>query len=112
LINVNTAPKEVLMALHINIDEEVAEEIIKKRQEEPFRTPTEFITYLRDEFNIQFESTNPQESFVQGQLRTSSTCFSILSVGVVGEVTSTIRAVVIRSGGDPKEFPILYFRME
>jgi general secretion pathway protein K len=112
LINVNTAPKEVLMALHINIDEEVAEEIIKKRQEEPFRTPTEFITYLRDEFNIQFESTNPQESFVQGQLRTSSTCFSILSVGVVGDISSTIRAVVIRSGGDPKEFPILYFRME
>ncbi len=112
LINVNTAPKEVLMSLHLNIDEEVADEIIKKREEEPFRISTEFITFLKDEFNIVFESTNPQESFVQGQLRTSTNCFSILSRGIVGEVTSTIRAVVIRSGGNPKEFPLLYFRME
>lgn len=111
-INVNTAQKEVLMSLHKKIDEEVAEEIIKRREEEPFRSPNEFITFLREEFDIRFESTNPQESFVQGQLKTSSRCFSILSTGLVGEITSTIRTVVMRSGGNPKEFPILYFRME
>lgn len=111
-INVNTAPKEVLMALHEGIDEEVAEKIVKRREEEPFRSPNEFRIFLQEEFDIKFESTNPQESFVGGQLRTSSSCFSILSVGMVGNLTSTIRAVVIRTGGDPKEFPLLYFRME
>lgn len=43
LINVNTAEKELLMALHNDISEELANRIIEKRKESPFKTKGEFI---------------------------------------------------------------------
>ncbi|MCX7990618.1 MAG: type II secretion system minor pseudopilin GspK [Proteobacteria bacterium] len=43
MINVNTAEKELLMALHNDISEELANRIIDKRTEGPFKTKGEFI---------------------------------------------------------------------
>lgn len=37
-INVNTAPKEVLMSLHPNLDEYTAQDLIETRQDQPFET--------------------------------------------------------------------------
>lgn len=42
-INVNTADKELLMALHRDISEELAKRIIEKRQESPFKSKGDFI---------------------------------------------------------------------
>lgn len=45
LINVNTAEKELLMALHNDISEELAKRIIEKRKESPFKTKGDLINF-------------------------------------------------------------------
>lgn len=43
-VNVNTAPREVLTALDERITPELADRIIRRRQENPFRSPAELAT--------------------------------------------------------------------
>ncbi len=43
MINVNTAEKELIMALHNDISEELANKIIEKRQESPFKSKGDFV---------------------------------------------------------------------
>lgn len=43
-VNINTAPREVLMALDDRITPELADRIIRRRKDEPFRSPAELAT--------------------------------------------------------------------
>ncbi|MGH8504244.1 MAG: type II secretion system minor pseudopilin GspK [Gammaproteobacteria bacterium] len=47
LINVNTAPAEVLMTLAPGMDVETAAALVKRRQEDPFDEPGEFVTAVQ-----------------------------------------------------------------
>lgn len=82
-INVNSAPKPVLMALDASISEQTADQIINKR---PFKGTGEFDTVR--------ELDNLARGKWSGRLTTTSTLFRIISVAKVKESVRTVEAVV------------------
>ncbi|HHT9130275.1 MAG TPA: type II secretion system minor pseudopilin GspK [Candidatus Brocadiaceae bacterium] len=84
-ININTAPKEVIMALSSDITEKMAQGIIGYREKTPFITPSD-ISKVGG-----FETTG---STLAGGITVKSSIFRIFSRGSVGEGVREVEAVV------------------
>ena len=102
LVNINTAPKEVLMSLSAGtdlneggaIDASTADEIIAYRQNHPFTTASQIgnvSPFLRDLF---------ARTLVRTLVDVRSTYFHVRSSGDVGGTVRTIDAVGIRTGNE------------
>ncbi|OGR15405.1 MAG: hypothetical protein A2559_04105, partial [Deltaproteobacteria bacterium RIFOXYD2_FULL_66_9] len=102
LVNINTAPKEVLMSLSAGtdlneggaIDASTADEIIAYRQDHPFTTASQIgnvSPFLRDLF---------ARTLVRTLVDVRSTYFHVRSSGDVGGTVRTIDAVGIRTGNE------------
>jgi general secretion pathway protein K len=100
LVNINTAPKEVLMSLSAGsfaeaagfIDEAAADEIIARRSRHPFETVDDLrnVSALFDEL---FTKT-----LFKNTITAKSTAFHVRSAGDVGGTVRVVDAVGVRSG--------------
>ncbi len=97
-VNINTASKELLMALDERITASIADRIISHRRETPFKHPAELAKVAGME---QISTT------LLTRICTKGSVFRIRSDGVVNGATRSIEAVV-RINGD--ESSILYWR--
>ncbi len=109
-INLNTAPKQILMALSAGQDageitESTADEIIAYRSEEPFKT----IDEIRKVKESLYEILIHQSAQRRDLLSVQSAAFHIRSSGEVDETIRTIDCVGIRSG---KDIHWRYWRVE
>lgn len=113
-VNVNTAPKEVLMTIVKDCDESCAESIIEEISRNHMKSGAEFVN-LVGTMGLELE---PGVNVV-----IRSNVFSVVSEGIVGGapdeygtirggVSSVIRAVLQRSEGDANNMEILYWREE
>ncbi|OGL55511.1 MAG: hypothetical protein A3C43_07460 [Candidatus Schekmanbacteria bacterium RIFCSPHIGHO2_02_FULL_38_11] len=94
-ININTAPKEVLLALHEDMDEETVSEIIDKRTEEPFESKDE-VKKLSQTIQDIFEDKPEGLKGIRDLIDVKSNFFRIIAHGTINNVTKTIEAVVFR----------------
>ena len=102
LVNINTAPKEVLMSLSAGtdmaeggaIDAKTADEIIDYRKDHSFTTPSQLgnvSPFLRDLF---------AKTLINKLVDVRSTYFHVRSSGDVGGTVRTIDAIGIRVGNE------------
>lgn len=95
LVNINTAPKEVLAALSDEMTGALADEIIKRRKEAPFR----------DRSDIMKVSGFERIGFgLQDRIKTASNTFRVFSRATAGETVREVEAIVQLNGG------VLYWR--
>jgi general secretion pathway protein K len=97
LVNINTAPKEVLMALSEEITPSMADSIIKRRDEKPFADASDI------------RSVSGFETLVfslRGRIKVKSDIFRVRTRAISGGVVREVEAVV-RTGGAKK---VLYWR--
>ena len=95
LVNINTAPKEVLAALSDEMTGELADRIIKKRKEAPFRDRSDIMKvpgFERVGFSL------------QDRITTASRTYRVFSRASAGEVVREVEAVIQLGGG------VLYWR--
>jgi len=92
-VNLNTAPKEVLVALDEGIDERLAERILEERRLKPFQAPGELS-------RIPGAEALSQKLTVKANVK--GTLFRITSVARVKETARTVEAVIRMSGGSPE----------
>lgn len=95
LVNINTAPKEVLTALNDEMTGALADEIIKKRKEAPFRDRSDLMKvpgFERIGFGL------------QDRVKTTSRTFRVFSRATAGETVREVEAVIQLNGG------VLYWR--
>lgn len=97
LVNINTAPREVIMALSEEITPEMAGKLIERRQEHPFTDASE-IRAVRGFETLVFS--------LQGRIKVKSDIFRIRSKGTSEGVVREVEAVV-RTGKTQK---VLYWR--
>lgn len=113
-VNVNTAPKEVLMTIIKDCDESAAESIIEEISLNHMKSGAEFINFI---------STLGLELEQGVNVVVRSDTFSVTSEGIIGgepdeygtirgSVTSVIRAVLQRSDAESNNMDILYWREE
>jgi general secretion pathway protein K len=101
-VNINTAPKEVLMSLSAGtiaaeggaIDESAADQLIAYRVEHPFRKP-EDIGAVSPFFQELYKNTR-----LRDLIDTRSTMFHVRSAGEVGDTVRTIDAIGLRTGNE------------
>lgn len=102
MVNINTAPKEVLMSLSAGtdlaeggaIDAKTADEIIEYRKDHPFTTVSQIgnvSPFLRDLY---------ARTLIRNLADTRSTYFHVRSSGDVGGTVRTIDAIGIRAGNE------------
>jgi general secretion pathway protein K len=102
MVNINTAPKEVLMSLSAGtdlaeggaIDAKTADEIIEYRKDHPFTTASQIgnvSPFLRDLF---------ARTLIRNLVDIRSTYFHVRSSGDVGGTVRTIDAIGIRVGNE------------
>lgn len=84
LVNVNTAPREVLLALSEEMTEELASNLIKRRMERPFKDRSEIMKVPG------FETAGYG---LMDSIRVESRIFSVHSRATSGEVSREIEAV-------------------
>ncbi|MFH1139342.1 MAG: type II secretion system minor pseudopilin GspK [Pseudomonadota bacterium] len=99
-ININTAPKEILIALDQDMTETAAQEIIDLRTAEPF----EKIDLLKEVAGVTPEIFN---RVTAGLVAVNSTCFQIRIEGVFREARAPLTAVVKRSD---RGVELIYYR--
>jgi len=104
-ININTAPKEVLLALHEDIDEESVNEIIERRAEEPFESVDE-VKKISSNLEDIFKPKDGKKG-IGNLIDVKSNYFKIVAHGTVNNVTKTIEAVVYRDSKPGGEGRIL-----
>lgn len=95
LVNINTAPKEVLTALSDEMTGALADEIIKKRKETPFRDRSDIMKvpgFERIGFGL------------QDRITTTSRTFRVFSRATAGETVREVEAVIQLGGG------VIYWR--
>lgn len=97
-VNINTAPKQVLMALDERISASLADRIIQYRQETPFKIPAEL---------GQVPGMEQISTGLLTRISTKGTVFRIRADGVVNNATRSIEAVVRLSGSTTS---IIYWR--
>lgn len=90
-INVNTASSTVLQAISDDISPSLAESLIERRQEEPYRSVSDFTQELANN-GVQISGA------VASRLAVRSDIFSVRSEGTVHGVTSAIEAILQRGG--------------
>ncbi len=102
-VNLNTAPPEVLMAMSASdrVKEAEARAIVEWRREKPFRQVTE-ITQVPG-------LSLPANEFNQADTTVQSAFFSVVATGGFRGSTAVVRAVLDRSGGQPRR---IYWRAE
>lgn len=93
LVNINTASKEVLIALDEGIDERMAERILEERRLKPFKSAGELS-------RIAGAETLSQR--LAGKVSVKGTLFRVTSVARVKETYRTVEAVLRMSGGAPE----------
>ena len=93
LININTAPKEVLFALDSGIDDRMAERILERRRLTPFKTTGEL---------SQVPGMDSVVTGLIGKIGVKGNLFKITSVARVKDSGRTVEAVVRLSGGAPE----------
>lgn len=99
LINVNTAPEEVLRAWLGEDQADLAADIVSAREKEPFAKTDEIKEAIGEDI----------PSKVLEKMKVKSAYFTILSEGRSGGVAARLRAVVQRL---PEEIRIMYWRYE
>ncbi|CAG1066030.1 Type II secretion system protein K [uncultured bacterium] len=95
LVNINTAPKEVLAALSDEMTGELADRVIKKRKEAPFRDRSDIMKvpgFERVGFGL------------QDRITTVSRTYRVFSRATAGESVREVEAVIQLGGG------VLYWR--
>ena len=97
LVNINTAPKEVLMALSEEITPEMAEKLIERRKRKPFSNASD-IREIKGFDTLVFS--------LQGRIKVKSDIFRVRTRAISGGVAREVEAVV--STGNPKR--VLYWR--
>ena len=85
LVNVNTATKKVIMALSPEITEELADALLKRRLEVPFKDSSEIMKVPG------FETLG---FGLQGRITTESRVYRVFSEAVAGEAAREVEAVV------------------
>ena len=101
-VNINTASQEVLETVLGEDQEDLAGDIIKKRDEEPFSSTEDVKDALAEDGDI-------ITSKALDKFKVSSDYFNIISEGRVGRITTRIRAVVQRT---KDHIRILFWRVE
>jgi general secretion pathway protein K len=81
-VNLNTAPREVLMAVIDNLDAATAERLVETRKRDPFKTLEAVQTRLGESFPLNPARVNVASSFfeVRGQLRLSDRSLEEISL--------------------------------
>ena len=97
LVNINTAPKEVLMALSGEITPEMAEKLIERRSAKPFANASD-IREVKGFETLVFS--------LQGRIKVKSDIFRVRTRAMSGGVAREVEAVV-RIGKPGK---VLYWR--
>lgn len=92
-ININTAPREVLIALDSGIDERLAERILERRKLTPFKSTGEL---------SQVPGMDTIATGLIGKISVKGNLFRITSFAKVKESGRTVEAVVRLSGGSPE----------
>ncbi|MEK7773474.1 MAG: type II secretion system minor pseudopilin GspK [Deltaproteobacteria bacterium] len=90
LVNVNTAPREVIMALSGDITADMAQRVVDYREKEPFKDVSEIRNVMGLE-TIGFS--------LQGAITVTSGYFRIYSRAIAGEGIRDVEAVVERGNG-------------
>lgn len=93
LVNINTAPKEILAALDERIDDRIAERIVVRRQLTPFKLTGEL---------SQVPGMETIATSLLGKISVNGHLFRITSVARVKDSGRTVEAVVRLSGGAPE----------
>lgn len=94
LVNINTAPKEVLSALDEGIDERMAQRILEERRLKPFKSSGELSRIAGGEIISQR---------LAGKVSVKGSLFRITSVARVKETVRTVEVVVRMTGGTPEQ---------
>jgi general secretion pathway protein K len=92
-VNINTAPKEVLVALDEGIDERMAERILEERRLKPFQA-------VGDLSRISGAEALSQKLTVKANVK--GTLFRITSIARVKETSRTVEAVIWLAGPTPE----------
>jgi len=90
-INVNTAPKYILMALDPRIDDTLADRIIEYRATKPFKKPKDLVLVEGMNFDILYR--------IEKIIDVKSTHFRINATVRTGDVETTLEVIYDRSGG-------------
>jgi general secretion pathway protein K len=104
-LNVNTASKEALMFLDPDMDEEVAQAIIDARNENPFKSDSEFRQVLSG------YAADLAQRIVTAGYTLRSDIFKVKSSALVNNLEYTATAVLERNKGR-KDIKLLYYRAE
>jgi general secretion pathway protein K len=97
-INVNTAPVPVLLTLSRDISRSTVQDIVDRREVNPFENLAE-LKELNSVSDVLFDE-------IDSLLTVKSDTFRIRAVGLVGELSRSVEAVVRREG---KRFRVVYF---
>ena len=87
-VNVNTAPEMVLMSLNQDITPQIAAELAEFRKETPFAQVADFVTKLRDDYNITFDGT---------LITVSSNYFLVSSDAAIGRTHLRMYSLLVRN---------------
>ena len=97
-ININTAPKEIIMALDERISDDMADRVLEQRRTTPFKNPADLSRVAGFETIATGLLTN---------ISTKGNVYRLRAEGQVREIRRVIEAVVRLGGGQPT---ILYWR--
>ena len=92
VINVNTAPPELLAALDDRITKDLAERIVQYRKATPFTTPADL---------LKVPGMDTIGMNLMGRISVKGSIYRIISQGQIGESVRTIEAVVRVNGTKP-----------
>lgn len=92
-VNLNTATKEVLMALDERIDSRMAERIMEERRLQPFKNPGEL---------SRISGAEAVAQKLVGKVSVKGTLYRILSIARVKDTARTVEAIVRIPGGIPE----------
>jgi len=101
-ININTAPREVIKALHPDINDDIVNRIIERRTERPFTRP-DWVNELRDIVG--------QEAFnhISTMVDIESSWFQVLAKAEYGGLARYyLRAIVYEDEGDEENSPKIH----
>lgn len=92
-VNINTAPREVLMALDDRIDQRMAERIMEERRLKPFKSTAEL---------SRVPGLESIAIGLVGKISVKGTVFRVRSLARVKESARTVEAVLRLAGGAPE----------
>ena len=98
-VNINTAPREVIRALHSQIDESMVERIIERqRSSDPFKSVQE--AGKDQSLNAVFEDEKDGLKGIKNLIDVKSYFFKLVATGTSGNISKTIEAIIYRNPSD------------